>query len=112
MRVQGSGARHPGLWVTAALTIRSALKPAIAVARPSAHHTTGCGGRARAGPEVRRSIDIWPASIPLEDDLAGVAAEDDLKLPAADGRGVPPAHRARRHLVHVGGRQGIDLDFQ
>src|SRR5581483_1010226 len=68
--------------------------------------------RGRARPEVRRSVDIRPASIPLEDDLAGVAAEDDLKLPAADGRGVTRAHRARGHLVHVRGRQGIDLDFQ
>src|SRR5207248_716271 len=48
----------------------------------------------------------------LEDDLAVIAAEDDLHGPPPDRVRVPRAHRAGRLLGLVGRRQGIDGDLE
>src|SRR5258708_22386722 len=57
-------------------------------------------------------VDVGPAPVALEDHLAGVAAEDDLEVAAADGGSVPPANGAGSGLIHERGGQGIDLDLK
>jgi hypothetical protein len=52
-------------------------------------------------------IDIGPASVALEDHLASIAPEHDLKLTSPDRGGIAAAHRAGCRLVHEWPRQGI-----
>jgi hypothetical protein len=73
----------------------------------------GEGGSPQGGPAPFVSlIDVGPAPVALEHHLAGIAAEDDLEVAAADGGGVPPANGAGSGLIHERGGQGIDLDLE
>src|SRR5215467_15569868 len=79
---------------------------------PSGSYRHPTASRKREEGTVRCSVDVRPAPIALEDDLARVAPENDLQLAAADGGGVPAADRARGGLVHVRGGQRIDFDLE
>jgi hypothetical protein len=39
-------------------------------------------------------INVRPAPVPLEDDLAAFTAEHDLEVPSPDRPGIPAAYRA------------------
>src|SRR5450759_5468574 len=67
--------------------------------------------RERPGAPVARSVDVGPAPVALEHDLASFAAEDDLEVAPPDRRRVTPAHGAGCCLHLERRRQGFDLDL-
>ena len=61
--------------------------------------------------ELTSSVDVWPASVSLEDDLASIAPEHDLEVTPPDRAGIAAAYRAGCRLVLERERQGLDLDL-
>jgi hypothetical protein len=59
-----------------------------------------------------KSIDVRPAAVSLENDLAAIATKDDLEVAPPDRGGIATAHRTGCRLVLERGRQGFDLDLQ
>jgi len=59
-----------------------------------------------------RSVNVGPAAVSLENDLAAIAAKNDLEVAPPDRRGIATANRTRCRLVLERGRQGFDLDLQ
>jgi hypothetical protein len=57
-------------------------------------------------------IDVRPAAVSLEHDLAAIAAKDDLEVAPPDRSGIATAHWTGCRLVLERGRQGFDLDLQ
>jgi hypothetical protein len=51
-------------------------------------------------------------AVALEDDLAAVAAKDDLEVAPPDRSGIAAANWTRCRLVLKRGGQGLDLDLQ
>src|ERR1700737_2575221 len=78
-------------------------------AAPPTRRLTPPGYATRRNRFARRPylIDIGPAPVALEDNLAPVTAEHDLELPPPDRRGIAAAHGTGCGLVHEGPRQGI-----
>src|SRR5450759_5793544 len=74
-------------------------------------HVTTLEKRGGTRFQARCSVDIGPAPVALENDLASLAAEHDLEVPPSDRRRVAPAHRAGCCLVLERSRQGFDLDL-
>src|SRR5438034_1789143 len=58
------------------------------------------------------SVDVGPRPVPLEDDLASLAAKNDLEVAPPDRARVAAAHGTRCHLVLERKRQRFDLDLQ
>src|SRR5450759_2645373 len=58
-----------------------------------------------------RSVDVGPAPVALEHDLAPIAAENDLEMAPPDRRRVAPAHGAGCCFHLKRSRQGFDLDL-
>jgi len=56
-------------------------------------------------------VDVRPAPVALEDDLASIAAEHDLEVAPPDRSRVAPTHRAGCCFHLKRSRQGFDLDL-
>src|SRR5207248_8122451 len=88
---------------------RPAHRPRRGTARPARTKAAGptqAEGLAptasdRRGPRAGFLVDVGPVPVPLEDDLAAVAAEHDLHVPPADCLGIAAADGARGGLLHV-----------